>query len=396
MTTTAHGSTPAHVPVADATAERAATFPGIGKLGAWENLKEDVVRKLALAYHAVGQGRDENYVLWRGARQAVRDAAVLNLNTRSLEAAPLYADALMRRLAPTIPSPKPTEHLAYVEAFFTDYNERFALHCEYRLATAGNVHLEITGKTGFGKSSGALAIADWLDTIPPEDVEQHVNFDLGELPTRLRGKRPRQTVIQDEFIAVSGEGANTTRMLFTNLEDTLRGSQVNLFVLSPRRQEHGTMQAVLEAVVWNPTERYTVFMVWVDDQPHGIISVPWANDPLWKTYSIFKARNVQRTMTAQFNDVTKHMRTAVRLLDEPRVQWWLCDVIAKPKKGDFEDAIRLGSGQMMTVTERSFVAEMMYAAARAYDKVGGRLEEQFGVTPTEGLKRVARAIGKKA
>lgn len=379
------------------TRPRSPPWIGNGLLGDnWANGRDWAINSLQAAYSRVAEDPVGNLGVWLKVRESIRDYLHRKLRSVGLESAPMYEDAIMDRIAPYRPQHDDEAHVALVAALLTDYGPRFAEHIEYRHANHGNVHLEITGKTGTAKSSCAISIADWIRPIDPEKLIDHVNFDLNELPKRLEKKQPRETVIQDEFISVAGDGARTQQMLFANLEDTLRASGVNLFVLSPRRHEHATMQAVLEAVAWNPSGRWTAFLVYVDGKPRGLVPVPWCRSELWEPYSAFKKRNIQRTLSGQFKDLAAGIRQGVRLLDEPNVQWWLLDVIGRPKKGDFEDAIRLSSGHMMTVSERGFIAEMMYAACKAYDKIGDELEERFGVPPTEGLKKVAKAIGKKA
>lgn len=385
-------------PISEWRDERAIKIPWIGNglLGTnWSQGREWAIKSLQAAYSRVAEDPVGNLGVWLKVRHQVLDYVRACFTSAGLENAPMYEDALWDRVAPYRPARDDEEHIALVAALLTDYGQRFADHCEYRHRTDGNVHVAWEGHTGSGKSSCAIAVADWMHEIEPDRLNEYVNFDINELPKRLEGKVARETVIQDEFVAVAGDGARTQQMLFMNLEDTLRASGVNLFVCSPRQHDHGTMQCRMEAVGWNRAGQWTAFLCWVEGRPHGLVAVPWCREPLYAAYKKFKDRNVKRTLSGQFKDLAAGIRQAVRLLDEPNVQWWLLDVIGRPKKGDFEDAIRLSSGQMMTVSERSFIAEMMYAACKAYDKIGDELEDRFGVPPTDGLRRIAKAIGKK-
>lgn len=346
---------------------------------------------LAAAYSAVADGRAENFGLFLHVSRTLRALFTEMFEARGLELPDMAMDVLLSRLAPVSPSPKASEHIALVAAMLNDYSNIFARHLEYRLATDANNHLEITGGTGSGKSSCALTIANWLSEIEPAKLEAYVNFDLAELPDRLRGKKARETVIQDEFIQVTGEGANTTKALFMNLEDTLRGSGVNLFVLSPRRQEHGTMQATLEAVLWNRAERYTLFLVWIEGRPCGVVAVPWCNESLWRAYSEFKRRNVGRSLSGAFQDRMWAVRNAMRFFANENLVDYLQTVNKGKafKKTDFEAAIVLFSAEMQTVSQRGLTASFMLGMVANYKRSSKKFYKWFGVEPNDGLRILA-------
>ncbi|MEA3200982.1 MAG: hypothetical protein QOE90_2410 [Thermoplasmata archaeon] len=360
----------------------------------WEANREYATQILSAAYNQIADKPAENWALWQGVRRKLTAVLTERWRASGLRTARMYHDALMSRVAPLEPSRKPGEHVALVHALLTDYNDPFAEHCEYRHDNDGNVHLEITGHTGMAKSSCAISIADWLSPIEPARLRDHVNFDLSELHKRLKGKRARETVIQDEYLALSGEGARTDQARFANLEDTLRASGVNLFVLSPRRQDHATMQARLEALAWNRAQRWTGFLVWVEDTPLGMLSVPWCRPELWAEYKAFKAANTDRTLSGAFRDERHIARTGLQVLDDERVIRYLTQIVAKPKKATIEEALTHFCPMMLSATQKGQVADFIWFAATELNRFGAEFEWFFGLPPNDGLRAVADACRK--
>lgn len=368
-------------------------WAGTGLLSpAWGEEVDRLVTLTAAAYAAIAEGRADNFGLWTGTRTQLVEAWNAQLEAHGLTAAPFYLRALRRRLAPAALRADKGEHVALVEALFTDIGQEVAAHCHYRLATDGNLHFAFTGPTGSAKSSCAITIADWLSPIEPGRLIEHVNFDLGELPQRLRTKTARQTVIQDEFVSGAGEGSRTHAALFENLEDTMRASQVNLFVCSPRRQEHATMQACFEAIAWNRDAGYTLFLVWVDNMPEGVVAVPWCRRELWGAYKPWKAANVERSVSGAFRDSEFTARTAMRVVDDPRVVKWLASVKKRPRKTDVEEAIDLFRGDTLSVMQKANVSRWLAATINGYGRVRDQWDSLFpGVRPSKGFLQLAEA-----
>ncbi|HLE47500.1 MAG TPA: hypothetical protein VI818_04315, partial [Candidatus Thermoplasmatota archaeon] len=288
------------------------SYVGQGLLGEnWGAERNQILDFLEIAYHNVADGRGQNYGIWRKAREDVGDLFTAKFNAVGLESARGFYDHLMKKLTPAGRDSVPTDHIRLVEAFFTDYTEALCEHIAYRHLYDGNNHIYFTGPTGLGKSSCAISLANWIKPIREDELENCVNLDLSELPHKVKGKLPRQTVIQDEVLALAGEGARTIMSMFNNLQDTLRASGVNFFVISPSKVEHATIQMRLEAVAWNPREGFTVFLAWMEDMPLGLVALPWAPDHLWKPYSAFKARNVERSMSGAFRDTGYIARTGM-------------------------------------------------------------------------------------
>lgn len=366
--------------------------PGEGLLGAnWGADRRRVVALLAGAYARIADGRDENFAYWLVARDEIQRRLALNFENAGLEAPPLAAVDLMDRAAPEAALRDSNEHIAFVKALMTDATPLLWDHIEYRMTTDGNVHLEIIGGTGSGKSSCAITIADGIQRIAPERLLDHVNFDLGELQAKLKTKKARETVVQDEFLQTSGEGARTTQALFQNLEDTLRASQVNLIVCSPRVHEHATMQARLEAIAWNPAQKWSAFLLYTHDRPKGVVAIPWCREELWNVYSTFKKQNVSRSLSGAFQDKTWLVRTALRFFDDAELVDYLKTMVKgrQFKRADFEEAISVFHGDMMTVTQREKVASFMQRMTAAYKRAAPKFERYFGLPPNDGLRTLA-------
>jgi hypothetical protein len=372
-----------------------APWNGARYLGAdWSAPREQLTMALNIAYRGLSQVRAENYALWVRAIKMAETTVKQWFQAVGLEAPPFHEDSFARRIAPLTPVADHAKHVALVNAVMTDYSARFAEQFAYRLRTSANVHLEITGPTGMAKSSCAISIADWCKRIEPGTLLRHMNFDLPELADRFADKEPGDSVIQDEFLEQTGEGAVNAQKMFMNVEDTLRASQIHFIVCSPRKREHATMQATLEAVAWNRRAKWTAFLVWMNGEPHGLLPVPWCRADLWAEYSAFKARNVDRTKNAAFRDRQHTARTAMRLFEDEWILDHLINVVTskKKKRADFEEAIELYRGDMMTTAQRTRIAGFMFNAARGFHRIEATFEARFGVPINDGLRAVAEAM----
>ncbi|MCA1818509.1 MAG: hypothetical protein LC620_00390 [Halobacteriales archaeon] len=349
--------------------------------------RESILVMVGAAYRNLLDEKRRNFGLWHAAMDTVATTVRQKYAGMGLTAAPFQLLALWARVGLLSPSSDPNAHMRLITALMTPFDQELADHVLYRMRTGGNVHLEFSGPTGMGKSSCAVALADWIKPIP--QLTQHLSFDLNDLPRKLRGKTPGQTVIQDEFLATAGEGSRTIQQLFTNVEDTLRASQVNLFTVSPTRKDHNTTQAELELILWNPERKFSCFLVWLQGTPHGVVALPWMPNHLWQAYKPWKAANVERTLGGQFKDNEHTAKTVVQLFEDERFVEYLWLGVNKPKMGDFNTAIVLFHGGMLAQVQVERMAKFAYEQCYAYERIRDRFEWFFGVKPNAGFEKIA-------
>lgn len=364
----------------------------------WSHDRDRQITALSIAYDS-GFGKEPavNYV----ARSKIVDNMVgyffQRLNDAGLDMAPLHSDALLARMTP---DDKTTvgEHVGLMRALLTDYGPRLSQHIKYRLLTDGNVHIEITGPTGLGKSSCAISIADWIWPIRPDELLRHVNFDLDELTDKLPRLLRGQSVIQDEVLELTGEGSATARAKLKNVEDTIRKKGVNLITCSPREHDFATMQLELEALAWNRTAKWTLFLAYVGGKPAGVVPIPWCRPELWAVYDEFKAGNVERSLSGAFQDRKWLTRKCMRFFADPD----LVDYLDSMPKGrqftrtDFDRAIGAFRGDAMASVQRQKVAAMMFEMVTSYKRNAHKFERWWGLRPNEGLAKLARRQSKGA
>ncbi|MEA3200919.1 MAG: hypothetical protein QOE90_2347 [Thermoplasmata archaeon] len=358
----------APIPVPSRQTQLAARFKTLPDLGAgllpdwWGQNRQHYVTALGLAYD--GSFRQEPGADWAVRVRKSADAADYFLSAcRSvgLEMAPFHWDALAARIRPD-DTRKQGDHIALVRALNTDYGARFSEHVQYRLLTDGNVHVEITGPTGLGKSSCAIALADWIWPIRPGELLRHVNFDMDELTDKLPRLDRGESVIQDEVLELTGEGAATARSKLNNVEDTIRKRGVNLITCSPREHDFATMQIELEALAWNRVDKWTLFLAHVAGKPTGLVPIPWCRAELWNEYEPFKAANLERSLSGAFQDRKWLTRKAMRFFGDEN----LVDYLDSMPKGrqftrtDFDRAIGAFRGDAMASAQRQKVASMMF------------------------------------
>ncbi|MES2153923.1 MAG: hypothetical protein V4510_02195 [bacterium] len=352
--------------------------------------RADLVQRLSLAYSSVLNTAVENWGLWHKTTKTVEDYLWRYFRRVGLEGPSFDEHSLAARFTPLLSSPVGAEaHLRLVSALLTDFGEDLADHIRYRLEHQGNVHLSFTGPTGLGKSSCAVSLMDWISEIKPGELVNHLSLDIGDLPGKLRGKRPGQSVLQDEFVQTAGEGSRTLQSLFENLEDTLRASGVNLFVASPRRQEHDSMQAELELILWNPEKKWSLFLVWIAGTPHGVVALPWMRPALYEVYKPWKHANVERSRSGHFKDRTFTARSALRAMDNPDFIEYLELVQGKPTKQDLEAALEMFHPEMLSGGQADRIVNFVFRHCKGFKSYEPSFARMFGVEPNAGMRRLA-------
>lgn len=348
-----------------------------------------MLTEMRMAYQRVADERIENVALYEAVQGKWVGRIRSDLDSRGYEAAHMTYDNLYNRIALSYPSARPGEHLDLMRALMTDYTQRFLDHITYRLQNGGNVAIEFTGPTGMGKSSCAIALADWISPIVADELLDHLVFDFGDLTSRLAGKKPGQTVLVDEYVSQSGDGARTVKDVMSNVEDTIRASRVNLFWCSPTKHDHSTSQCALELVLWAPKQKRSLFLVWIDGKVLGTVELPWAPDHLWKVYGGWKSGNVTRSLEGRFRDNHMMGRMIVRLFGNDDFTQFLL-ALNKPKKGNFDEAVELFNTQALATRQKDKLVSLMYTVCYAFDRLEPKFERMFGVAANDGLREVAK------
>lgn len=352
--------------------------------------RNEALVALNAAYGSVKDSRKENWVLWQVAREFVaRTIRNWYVRQQGLEAPPWSLASLWDRVDLPHPSPDPLAHVRFVRAMTTSFQAQFSEQFEYRWRRQGNVHLAWRGGTGSGKSSAAVATADWFKRIEPGQLVGRLAYDLTEMPAKLKALERGDTIILDENIRLAGEGANTARMLLENLEDTLRGTQRNLFTVTPGVQEHAVMHAEMEAILWHPDKQFTLFLIWLDGVPHGTVAVPWMRKELYEVYKPWKDANLEKSVAGAFRDNSFLTRMAVRLFENPRFVRYMMNMVNKPKKADFKEAVSLYAPQMMAGSQAEALVNHAFNLCKSFARTEKTFEEDFLVEPNDGLRRVA-------
>jgi hypothetical protein len=352
-------------------------------------LRQDLANGLAMAYSAVQQTNLGNHRLWQSLLEDELPRLRRLYEELGLEAPPLAWDALWARVALPVPALNAVQHSQLVVALATDYAPRLCEHIWYRHANKGNVHIRSRGPTGSGKSSCMIALMHWTKPLPEGRLTEHLAFDVHELPRKLSGIAAGHGVLLDELVATAGEGARTARMMLENLEDTMRASERDLYVASPGKSEHSTMQVELECIAWHPTRRFSVFLCWVEGIPLGVAAIPWCNEQQYAEYAPWKQDKVQRSLAGQFNDNAQTAKAVMQLFADDRFVEYLWLGVNKPKMGDFNTATVLFYPSMLTQAQVDRMAKFAYETCYSYQRLESRFEFFFGVKPNKGFQKIA-------
>lgn len=206
---------------------------------------------------------------------------------------------------------------AYVRerrAFTRNITKKLDEQVMYRRTHGGNVVFEWTGPTGMGKSSCMLGFMEWHNGLKEivqaggaDALRKHIALDIPALPSKLDGLQAGQAVGMDEQLHLVGEGSRNAMDTLANLEETLRGTGIDIHFASPSLREHTTSQGILEAFAWNPKEKLTYFLVKLalagdpEPMPLGFAALPWCSPETWEAYQPIKRESLERTKRMQFN-----------------------------------------------------------------------------------------------
>ena len=244
-------------------------------------------------------------------------------------------------------------------------------HHAWRHEHDGNVVWEFSGPTGTGKSSCMLGLLESLNKVKPEDLARHITIDIPQLPNILPHLQEGSGVAIDEQTHAVGEGSITQGKTMRSIEDQIRFSQIDIYWASPEGQDHATSQGEFVALAPNYAEKYTRFVLYLNELPLGYVNLPWCSAAMWAAYRPIKRKNVDRALRAAFQATEANDEHIRRLFELDNVQA-ACRV-RRLKTADWRRFIKrfapsLGTAQVQTIAEEiDFMLETL--ATRSDDFV---------------------------
>ncbi len=184
----------------------------------------------------------------------------------------------------------------------------------YRSTGERNVIIEITGKTGSGKSLVSITIASsWMNKIL---VVDDICFTTESILERSGVIGKNHVLIRDEQTQGFGVGSDREEEERKSLEATTRKFGLNLIFCSPDSRDHSTAHYNLEIICINKKKRMTKVAIKGDDGRYigyFVIEVLPEKDKLWKAYNKRKdlfiksilARNTQRLSIRDMSESLK-------------------------------------------------------------------------------------------
>lgn len=241
----------------------------------------------------------------------------------------------------------------------------------------GNMVLEFAGATGGGKSSCMLGLMERHNGLREvveaggvEALRGHLSIDLSELPAKLEHLKSGQAIAMDEQLHLVGEGAETAYKLLRNVEDTLRGTMIDLYFVSPgKRDNHDASQGYLEALSQSPIQlrdgrpgrRMTRFLYHIalgglDPLPLGVVDLPWCGPTVFAAYDVIKKENLERTRRAQFTAAAAvNVEVVKRIFEAQGFQARLRHNL-RPTKTDLKRYVRAYAGTSISISEQDTIA----------------------------------------
>lgn len=290
----------------------------------------------------------------------------------------------------------------FMLALQRDITDLLHKHVEYRRRMAGNVVLEWTGPTGMGKSSCMLGfmerhnrLRDRVLAEGPEALRRRLTIDVADLAHKLPGLEPGDGLALDEQLHLVGEGSESAMKLLRNIEDTIRGTGVDVHWASPTVRDHTTSQGVLEALCVRPPRDgrggstrflYSLALGGTEAIPLGVVDLPWCSAEVFAAYGPIKRRNLERTATMQFHATDAHEETVRKLFENRAVQILLKH--REPKKTDWQLLLRRHSASM-AVSEIATLASWLDYMWRILRFAPEDFREAFGWEPTTTMRQLA-------
>lgn len=266
------------------------------------------------------------------------------LTERGYQTSPLAKLYLQLWLTPLGLHKESDDHTRRVLALRRNITPILHEHVQTRRAWGGNIVFEWTGPTGMGKSSCMLGFMErhngLRDTVLSEGTEglrRHIAIDINSLPAKIAPLKAGQAVGMDEQLHLTGEGARNLADTLANLEETLRGTGIDIHFASPSLREHTTSQGVLEALAWNREKQRTMFLVKLammgerEPMPLGTVILPWCSKETYAAYEPIKRENLERTRRMQFNQASDTRDELIRhFFETPSIQVRFKYLVAKP------------------------------------------------------------------
>ena len=227
-------------------------------------------------------------------------------------------------------------------------------HHSWRHERNGNVVWEFSGPTGIGKSSCMLGLLESLNRVKPAELAAHLTIDIPELPNLLPKLAAGSGVAVDEQTHAVGEGSVTQAKVLRSMEDQIRLSGIDIYWASPESQDHATSQGEFVAIAANYHEKYTRFLVYLNEIPLGYANLRWCSSAMWAAYSPIKRKNVDRALRATFQ-ATATLDEQIRALFDLDAVQAACRVkrlkIADWKRLLKRHAVSLNTSQVQSIAE---------------------------------------------
>lgn len=321
--------------------------------------------------------------------------------TRGFEASPLHELYTRLTYVPLSLHTATDDFLRPVLAYRRNITNILHKHVDKRREWGGNVVFEWTGPTGLGKSSCMIGFMErhngLHETILNEGTEglrRHIAIDITSLPRKVEQLKAGQAVGMDEQLHLVGEGARNSMDTLANLEETLRGTGIDIHFASPSLREHTTSQGILEAISWNREKKLTAFLVKLamngnpKPMPLGYVVLPWCSPEAYAAYEPIKKENLERTKRMQFNQSAETQHELIRTFFEiPSIQTRFKHL--NPKKDD----IARWWSEVMPSTGLNEAATY---AATAFDMIrlaragGTAFRDVYGWDPRPNILKAAK------
>lgn len=255
-------------------------------------------------------------------------------------------------------------------------------HHAWRHAHNGNVVWEFCGPTGTGKSSCMLGLLERWNKVKPEALARHLTIDVPELPKLLPDIPNGSGVAVDEQTHAVGEGSVTQAKTLRNMEDQIRLSGIDIYWASPEAQDHATSQGQFVAIASNYEQKYTRFLVYLDEIPLGYANLPWCSPAMWRAYEPLKRKNVDRALRALFHATSAMDDHIKRLFENEGVR--TASRVRRLKTADWKRLLKRFAPSLSTTQMQSLAEEIEFMletiATRRDD-----FEAIYGWQPTQPM-----------
>lgn len=214
----------------------------------------------------------------------------------------------------------------------------------------GNIICSFKGKTGTGKSQGAIALALIISKVLHKTLTiKNITYNIEEIYKLLETETHDTVVVHDEQITSTGIGSQTRAAEFKNMEETLRKKRISFIFSSPELHQH-IHNFTLETFAIDHSKHVSKMMVFTDDELIGYITLRQPPEEFLVEYEKHKDAFLKKITSRKVQE-KPFSELADKIIADP--MWELCKNIGEKDRLVMKRFPHLSSSEIQNVTSEA-------------------------------------------